>query len=212
MILCMSLMIVGLLLVPGAYSFTTKTAPCRIKTSIYVKQKHIKNACSITPLPESNSRFNIAIDGVEADLGKFSLMLFKQILQQAKNDPTGNQMVFKGYRPGVIPPQYLRKYHAYAMEQTCRETVKEGFSQNGYSVAELEGGEEDCSFVSFKFFPKVEVKKVSRKRKDVAALKAKIAAGEVEAEPEMDQLLANTFDESVKLGWEVSERSEASGP
>ncbi|KAG7352231.1 bacterial trigger factor-like protein [Nitzschia inconspicua] len=83
--------------------------------------------CSITPVGNGDStttEWIIAIDGVEADLGRFSDALYKQIMQQAKRER------FQGFRPGTIPPHLMTTYRAFCMDECARETVLEAMQQN----------------------------------------------------------------------------------
>ena len=72
----------------------------------------------------SNTEWMIQIDGVEADLGRFSLAIYKKFLQDAK------QQQFQGYRRGTIPPPLLSTYKAYTMDECARETILEALEQN----------------------------------------------------------------------------------
>jgi hypothetical protein len=87
--------------------------------------------CSVTPVVRSDvststvtTEWIITIDGVEADLGRFSEAIYKQIVQQAKRER------FQGFRPGTIPPHLMRTYLAYCMDECARETVLEAMQQN----------------------------------------------------------------------------------
>lgn len=70
------------------------------------------------------TEFVIRIDGVEADLGRFSNAIYKQLMIEAK------QQRFQGFRPGTIPPHLYNTYKAYALDETCRETILEAMQQN----------------------------------------------------------------------------------
>jgi hypothetical protein len=72
----------------------------------------------------SNTEWMIQIDGIEADLGRFSLAIYKKLLNDAK------QQQFQGYRKGTIPPPLLKTYIAYTMDECARETILEAMEQN----------------------------------------------------------------------------------
>lgn len=78
--------------------------------------------CSLQRI--SMTEFTVTIDGVQADLGRFSDAIYKKLLQDAK------QQRFQGFRPGTIPPHLLSTYKAYAMDECARETVLEALQQN----------------------------------------------------------------------------------
>lgn len=80
--------------------------------------------CSVTQAGDSITEWVIKIDGVEADLGRFSDAIFKQIMKDAK------QQTFQGFRPGTIPPHLMKTYRAFAMDECARETVLEAMQQN----------------------------------------------------------------------------------
>jgi hypothetical protein len=85
--------------------------------------------CSVTPVTVSTTstvttEWIITIDGVEADLGRFSAAIYKQIMQQAKRER------FQGFRPGTIPPHLMTTYRAFCMDECARETVLEAMQQN----------------------------------------------------------------------------------
>ncbi len=72
----------------------------------------------------SNTEWIVQIDGVQADLGRFSLAIYKKFLNDAK------QQQYQGYRRGTIPPPLLVTYKAYAMDECARETILEAMEQN----------------------------------------------------------------------------------
>jgi hypothetical protein len=90
--------------------------------------------CSVTPVGSgattnatttlTNTEWMITIDGIEADLGRFSDAIYKQILQQAKRER------FQGFRPGTIPPHLMTTYRVFCMDECARETVLEAMQQN----------------------------------------------------------------------------------
>jgi len=81
--------------------------------------------CKITPIGEDPvTEWELTIDGVEADLGRFSEAIYKKITADAK------QQRFQGFRPGTIPPHLQPTYRAFTMDECARETVLEAMEQN----------------------------------------------------------------------------------
>ena len=62
-------------------------------------QGGVIRGCSIEPVGTSEPvlEWEIKIDGVEADIGRFSEAIYKKIISDAK------QQRFQGFRPGTIP-------------------------------------------------------------------------------------------------------------
>lgn len=82
------------------------------------------SGCSILLKDGSQTEWSVTIDGVEADLGKFSEAVFKKVSADAR------QQRFQGFRPGTIPPHLQPTYRAFAMDECARETVLEALQQN----------------------------------------------------------------------------------
>jgi hypothetical protein len=81
--------------------------------------------CTIQPsTPDSLTEWVLNIDGVEADLGRFSDAVYKKITGDAKRQR------FQGFRPGTIPPHLTVTYMAFAMDECARECVLEALQQN----------------------------------------------------------------------------------
>ena len=80
--------------------------------------------CSVTPVGDSITEWIIQIDGIEADLGRFSEAIYKHVTDDAR------RQTFQGFRRGTIPPHLLQTYRAYAMDECARETVLEAMQQN----------------------------------------------------------------------------------
>lgn len=80
--------------------------------------------CTTQQVEGTLTEWTIAIDGVEADLGRFSDAIYKKFIQDAK------QQRFQGFRPGTIPPHLEPTYRAFAMDECARETVLEAMQQN----------------------------------------------------------------------------------
>jgi hypothetical protein len=58
--------------------------------------------CTVKSVEDSVIDWIIEIDGEEADLGKFSEVVYRKITADAK------QQRFQGFRPGTIPPHLLK--------------------------------------------------------------------------------------------------------
>ena len=84
----------------------------------------IVSSSKYTDTLTSNTEWIVQIDGVEADLGRFSLAIYKKLLKDAQ------QQQFQGYRRGTIPPPLLSTYKAYTMDECARETILEALEQN----------------------------------------------------------------------------------
>lgn len=80
--------------------------------------------CTVQQVQDSVTEFTIRIDGVEADLGRFSKAIFTKMITDAKQER------FQGFRPGTIPPQLYKTYRAFSMDECARETVLEAMQQN----------------------------------------------------------------------------------
>uniref|UniRef100_A0A7R9WSK8 Trigger factor ribosome-binding bacterial domain-containing protein n=1 Tax=Craspedostauros australis TaxID=1486917 RepID=A0A7R9WSK8_9STRA len=81
--------------------------------------------CSLQAVGEQPiTEWIVKIDGVEADLGGFSEVIYKKITSDAK------QQRFQGFRPGTIPPHLQPTYRAFTMDECARETVMEAMAQN----------------------------------------------------------------------------------
>jgi hypothetical protein len=80
--------------------------------------------CTIEPKDGSITEWTITIDGVQADLGRFSEAVYKKVVSDAKRER------FQGFRPGTIPPFLEPTYRIFAMDECARETVLEAMQQN----------------------------------------------------------------------------------
>jgi hypothetical protein len=165
--------------------------------------------CAVTPVKDSITEWVIQIDGIDADLGRFSEAIYKQITNDAK------RQTFQGFRPGTIPPHLLQTYRAYAMDECARETVLESMQQNNirpFTTAREEIRIEQVSI------PPPKQKKAKKKKKDntnkskgfggggggddesadVQLVQAEIVSTE-SAEPEW--LNFESMDKAIKGGW-----------
>ncbi|VEU41375.1 unnamed protein product [Pseudo-nitzschia multistriata] len=155
--------------------------------------------CIVTQVGESVTEWVIQIDGVEADLGRFSEAIYKQITNDAKRQS------FQGFRAGTIPPQLLKTYRAYAMDECARETVLEAMQQNNirpFTNAREEIRIEEVSIPP----PKQKGKKKKKKKKSKKAFggvessePTAAVAEEPPAEPEWK--LFESMDLAISAGW-----------
>lgn len=154
--------------------------------------------CTITQLQGSLTEWTIAIDGVEADSGRFSEAIYKKFIQDAK------QQRFQGFRPGTIPPHLEPTYRAFAMDECARETVLEAMQQN--NIRPFENCRSEMFMYNFCIppAPASKKKKSSKKRKTVAADSATVQDLEKKDEDEPVDDGWRTFEtmkEAVDAGW-----------
>ena len=159
--------------------------------------------CSVTQAGDSITEWRVQIDGVEADLGRFSDAIYKQITKDAK------QQSFQGFRPGTIPPHLLKTYRAYAMDECARETVLEAMQQNNirpFTTCREEIRIEEVSIPPAKAKKKNKNKKNKKKKKgfggkddepDDVAVEAEIV---LEREEPQWQFF-ETMDKAINAGW-----------
>mmetsp|Transcript_2156 Transcript_2156/g.3974 ORF Transcript_2156/g.3974 Transcript_2156/m.3974 type:complete len:203 (+) Transcript_2156:54-662(+) len=147
--------------------------------------------CTITPV--SDTEFSIQIDGVEADLGAFSNVVYRKITSDAK------QQNFQGFRPGTLPPHLLPTYKTFAMDEVAREATLEAMQQN--NIKPFESGRLEMSIeqVSIPSKPKKKKKKKGgRKKKANAEPQVEVVD---DAPPAWETY--DTMKEAIKAGWEV---------
>ena len=161
--------------------------------------------CSIKQVGDSVTDWEISVDGVEADLGKFSEAIYKKILGDAR----GQQ--FQGFRPGQIPPQLTKTYIAFAMDECAREATLEAMAQN--SIGPFESAREDMNIASVSIPPPAKKAKKKKKKKKKNGGKKGVAAAaeapaveevppiEEEAPPEPAWLTFETMKEAIDAGW-----------
>lgn len=145
------------------------------------------SGCTLQASENSPTEWIITIDGVEADLGRFSDAIFRKITRDAKQER------FQGFRPGTIPPHLLPTYVVFAMDECARETVLEAMQQN--NVRPFETARTDMTFEKFSIPPPAKKKKKSKKRKKTPVV------GE-DSSPETPQwLVFDTMKECIDAGW-----------
>ncbi|KAL7514139.1 hypothetical protein ACHAXN_012717 [Cyclotella atomus] len=142
--------------------------------------------CSITSVSETE--FTISIDGIEADLGKFGLAIYKKITSDAR------QQRFQGFKPGTIPPHLLPTYKAYTMDEVAREATLEAMQQNDIRPFESCRGDIVIGEVS------IPPRKSKKKKK-----RAAVVASEGEEEKEPEWLVFDSMKDALKAGWEPGE-------
>jgi len=160
--------------------------------------------CSVTQAGDSVTEWVTTIDGVEADLGRFSDAIYKQITRDAKKQS------FQGFRPGTIPPQLLKTYRAYAMDECARETVLEAMQQNNirpFTTAREEFRIEQVSIPPPKQKGKKKKNKKKKNKKKGFGSDAdgaddetvEVVSEEQSAEPQW--LYFETMDLAINAGW-----------
>jgi hypothetical protein len=126
----------------------------------------------------------ITIDGVEADLGRFSDAIYKKMMQDAKKQR------FQGFRPGTVPAHIEPTYRAFAMDECARETVLEAMQQN--NVRPFDSTRNEILMEDFRV-PPPQNKKKGKKRK----------TEEDSSAPEDPPQWASfpTMKEAISAGW-----------
>jgi len=162
--------------------------------------------CCVTPVADSITEWVIQIDGVEADLGRFSEAIYKHITDDAR------RQTFQGFRRGTIPPQLLQTYRAYAMDECARETVLEAMQQNNIRPFSTAREEIQIQQVSI---PPPRPKKMKKKRKNNKRKKKKgfgdgdDSISDVQAQAEVVSMETTepqwqhfeSMDKAIKAGW-----------
>ena len=158
--------------------------------------------CSVTPVGDSITDWVIQIDGVEADLGRFSEAIYKHIMSDAKRQS------FQGFRPGTIPPHLLKTYRAYAMDECARETVLEAMQQNNIRPFTTAREEIKIEQVSI---PPSKPKKTKKKKKNNKKKNKGFGGGDDEPADVQPASMDSTepqwqffesMDKAIKGGWE----------
>mmetsp|Transcript_4374 Transcript_4374/g.5743 ORF Transcript_4374/g.5743 Transcript_4374/m.5743 type:complete len:257 (+) Transcript_4374:108-878(+) len=157
------------------------------------------SGCSITQSKkDSVTEWSLNINGVDADLGRFSEAIYKKITMDAK------QQRFQGFRPGTIPPHLEPTYRLYAMDKCARETVLEAMQQN--NIRPFDSCRSELVMEQFQI-PPLKSKKSNKKKKPKKNKKGaaddndETAAAEAEPEPEPQWRLFDSMKEAVDAGW-----------
>eukprot|EP00522_Entomoneis_paludosa_P013444 CAMPEP_0172461860 /NCGR_PEP_ID=MMETSP1065-20121228/41948_1 /TAXON_ID=265537 /ORGANISM="Amphiprora paludosa, Strain CCMP125" /LENGTH=205 /DNA_ID=CAMNT_0013217333 /DNA_START=184 /DNA_END=801 /DNA_ORIENTATION=+ len=158
----------------------------------------IIQGCAIEPAVEGSlTEWKLNIDGVQADLGRFSEAIYKKVTADAKRQQ------FQGFRPGTIPPHLEPTYRAFAMDECARETVLEALQQN--NVRPFDSCRSEMLLEQFSIPPlKSKQKKKKKKSKKKKGMDGDIVAVEEpveEEEPEPQWRSFETMKEAVDAGW-----------
>lgn len=161
-------------------------------------EQGIIKGCSIERQGDSMTDWKVTIDGIEADLGKFSEAIMKKLTAD------GRRQRFQGFRPGTIPPHILPTYVAFAMDECAREATLEAMEQN--NVRPFENAREDFFFDTISIPPPVEKgkkkkKSSKKKKKGGAAAAADLPPQEPEVVEEPAWLTFETMKEAIDAGW-----------
>ena len=113
--------------------------------------------CTITNIGDSLTDWEVKIDGEEADLGKFSSVIYQKLLSD------GKQQNYRGFRPGTIPPMILPTYVAYAMDECAKEATLEALAQN--EIRPFQDARDNIEINSISIAPPKEKKKKKKKKK-----------------------------------------------
>eukprot|EP00978_Attheya_sp_CCMP212_P039815 scaffold210929_cov50-Attheya_sp.AAC.1 len=153
--------------------------------------------CKLTLEPGTLTDWTITIDGAEADLGKFSLVVYNKLIKDARTQR------FQGFRPGTIPAHIEPTYRAFSMDEVAREAVLEAMSQN--NIKPFDDSRKDI-FISRLAIPapKLKKKKKGGKKKKGATPEDAAAAAAAAAEPEPEQpkwVSFETMKEAIDFGW-----------
>lgn len=146
--------------------------------------------CSIQLVGDSVTEWIVTIDGVEADLGRFSQAIYKKFIADAKRQR------FQGFRPGTIPPHLEPTYRAFAMDESARETVLEALQQN--NIRPFENARSEMAIESVSFPPPPQ--KRSKKKKKTPAKEIESQVDEEEESSEW--LMKKSMKEAVDAGWQ----------
>mmetsp|Transcript_16898 Transcript_16898/g.25368 ORF Transcript_16898/g.25368 Transcript_16898/m.25368 type:complete len:250 (-) Transcript_16898:51-800(-) len=149
------------------------------------------NGCKITQVEGSMSDWVVAIDGQEADLGKFSDAIYKKITADAKKQR------FQGFRPGTIPPHLQPTYMGFSIDECAKEATLEAMQQN--NIRPFENARNEFEFDTIAIMPPKK-KKNKKKKKKKGALAGEEAA-DIAEEPEPQWLTFGTFKEAISAGW-----------
>eukprot|EP00560_Eucampia_antarctica_P002286 CAMPEP_0197833068 /NCGR_PEP_ID=MMETSP1437-20131217/17560_1 /TAXON_ID=49252 ORGANISM="Eucampia antarctica, Strain CCMP1452" /NCGR_SAMPLE_ID=MMETSP1437 /ASSEMBLY_ACC=CAM_ASM_001096 /LENGTH=228 /DNA_ID=CAMNT_0043436859 /DNA_START=165 /DNA_END=851 /DNA_ORIENTATION=- len=151
--------------------------------------------CSILKVEGSQTEYEATIDGVEADLGKFSDAIYKKITMDAK------QQRYQGFRPGTIPPQLLPNYVSFAMDECAREATLEALAQN--DIRPFESSRMDMKFEDISIPPVIKKKKKKKsgrkKNKSSCDTNDPSPITDVVEEPKWETF--ETMKEAIDAGW-----------
>jgi hypothetical protein len=135
----------------------------------------------------------LTIDGVQADLGRFSSAVYQKITREAKETQR-----FQGFRPGTIPPHLEPTYRAFAMDECARETVLEALQQ--HQIRPFDGTRTGMLLKDFSIPPpKVNKKKKKKKKKSKQKGNEAVTADlSVESNKDVDD---DTVEDTAEPAW-----------
>ena len=147
--------------------------------------------CKLEKISGSATDWVVTIDGVEADLAKFSDAIYRKITSDAK------QQKFQGFRPGTIPPHLVKTYVAFAMDECAREATLEAMEQNG--VRPFEDARMNFEFDTITIPPVLKKKKKKKggRKKGVNPDEKK------EIEEEVQWTTYDNMKDAIDAGWKV---------
>ena len=151
--------------------------------------------CSLQQVAGSITEWIVTIDGVEADLGKFSEAIYKKMLRDAK------QQRFQGFRPGTVPPHLLPTYKAFAMDECARETVLEALQQN--NIRPFENCRSQLELVQFSIPPLAKQSSSKGNKRKKGNLVVSVADQDAASPEEMSPSWRGfeTMKEALDAGW-----------
>lgn len=142
-----------------------------------------------TIMSNDETTHTVKIDGLEADLGKFSAAVYRKVTSDAKRQN------YVGFRPGTLPPHLLPTYRAFAMDECARETVLEALQQN--NVRPFSSAREDIQITQVSIPPKP-----GKKKKKKGGKKKGQDKSLEETKPVATWETYPTLKEALKAGWE----------
>jgi hypothetical protein len=152
--------------------------------------------CKIQQVDGILTEWIITIDGVEADLGRFSEAIYKKVTADAK------RQTFQGFRPGTIPPHLEPTYRAFTMDECARETVLEAMTQN--NIRPFESTRSEFLFLKFSIPPPKSNKKKknsSSNKKHAKQAKNSVDDNDMTTTSTSGWLEFDTMKEAIDAGW-----------
>lgn len=154
------------------------------------------NGCKVTQVEGSMTEWVIAIDGEQADLGKFSEAIYKKITADAKKQS------FQGFRPGTIPAHLQPTYMGFSIDECAREATAEAMQQN--NIRPFDDARNEFKFDTIAIMPPKKKNKKSKKKRKKIEVSAESEPVPVVEEPVPEWLTFDTFKEAISAGWKVS--------
>lgn len=134
----------------------------------------------------------------QADLGKFSEVVYRKVSADAK------QQRFQGFRPGTIPPHLEPTYRAFAMDECAREATLEAMQQNNIRPFDDARSMFEIADVSIPPPQKKRKKKKKSKKKKKKSAEATTDPEQAEVvEPEPEWLTFDDMKGAIDAGWKV---------